>query len=557
MILDTQYIPVNTTTSTSSTTNTTSTTINDKSDVEHSNDDVVTVPKMSPPITQSIQQQHDQHDDDLDDHQRMISFEKQELKESLELRSKAAIRLLEQKSRLKVSEACQELYNYISSIEEPLATDSQSNPYRKQFNANKVVDKNQQRYIDEMMSRQVYNEIVAYGLGESRLDSVLVGIKKSCGVNDTDRLNYGTLFQDIAVNVLRLISSYMTSDHAHNIQHVQGQQHGNQHGQSQQDILQQKESISSIMTNISSSSTNGSSTQETVPQRLCDARTMEIISKLLKTKIDAYNSRPLLAHQLAELRSVWSNTSIQSCFKLNKARLPKSYQIAIDKYSVMDRVFGIEPRKLDDSEILQLIDYPLSKIPEYLISNDIRITDVSDIIVEKMDQHWMKVFCDVKVFIWCCSLATFDETVVTPVFIPASAATPTQHRRVLHRSVSGYFFNHHESDYKPSKVNSLSQSIQVFRTLSKHTSSPAIIFFTEKERFAEKLRNGANFKQHFSDYNGGNKDIAAIVDFVKKQFNPPQDSYQATFHLSNFDGKDDCKVITTVLLNIATQNVVD
>ncbi|EFA78636.1 G-protein alpha subunit family protein [Heterostelium album PN500] len=503
------------------------------------------------------------------DEETLVADEKQlqllQLRETLIARADAARILSDQRSRLSVSNACKD-------IDDPLTSESasQGNPYKKTSGSSKSSDRFS-KAMEEIVSRSS-NDMVAYGLGESRLDSVLNNIKIYSGVNDYDRMNYNNHMIDMAIQILRLLVSYIFQHYEPKQRYLPPEKRSNPKkptfslnnnssgGGSSNSILINNQSIC----NDSKDSINLNTVLKgTKISDQFNSKKQEILAKLIRIKNDPYGQRPIPPLLLAELKVLWTDPVIQELYKAYRPNFIKSYQILIDKYSVMDRVFGSDLKLLDDNEILQLVEYPINQIPEYIISGDIRITDVSSINVRKMDRRWMKTFSDVKAFIWCCSLATFDEIAVNPIFVrtksttSVASITPQKSSKRFSNSMSSMSFTYYNNEQPTPMVNSLHQSIQIFRTLSQHTHTPSIIFFTEKERFTEKIQSGAKFKSHFPDYTGQDKDINQIMEFIKKQFNPPNDSYSAIFHTSSFDGKEDSKVITTVLLNIATKDTVD
>ncbi|EGG25076.1 G-protein alpha subunit family protein [Cavenderia fasciculata] len=511
------------------------------------------------------------------------------LKEELKKRSIIANQLRKERMRVSISTACREIIEYMEIIDDPFVNDYHNNPFKK---ASKVtVDKHAKHNVDGVLALRNYNEMIALGMSNCKLDLVLRGIKTHSGVNDIDRHWYNNYMVDCAVSVLRLLAKQVVDQ----MIIKQNQQHVPPHLQSQQ--LPHPTPPLQLQSGV-----------------LSESRRNEIIAKLSKIKDDAYTVRPLPQQSLLDLRLFWNDPSVQSIYSNPsfKHSLPIYLQHAIENYSILERVFignlqnnnnnhnsnnnnssnnlnnsnnNMEIKRFEDSDILDQIIYSRNTIPEYYVMNEIRITDISSMLTShpsSLTEKWIKDFSDAKAFIWCCSLASFNTTSsdFPPFLNPVEITNPSS---VLNRkklltlkpALSNISLNSDVTSpilspiISPRKelmsspslnsppVNSLIKSIQLFKLLSSQSNVPAIIVLTEREGFNEKIKNAIDFKTLFPDYKGTNKDNHAMIEFIKQQFNPPNAAKSVTFHISNFDGKEDIKIISNVLFTIQTQDVVD
>ncbi|KAF2069202.1 hypothetical protein CYY_009476 [Polysphondylium violaceum] len=463
----------------------------------------------------------------------------QKLKEALEYRSEMYSKLTKERlTRAPISQIVASLKEFCFSHEEPLLTDSSQNPWKKGATISSSSSTNILNGIGRSnTSTKVYNEIqadlsavLALGLENSKLDVILRNMKLNNHMREEERTYYQNMMLDWAITVLRIILKY-------NIIHA-----------------------------IPLANKNNSN---------------EIAHRIIKVKDDQYNKRPLLPTVLIELKSFWTDPSIQSTFNTHKEKLlPKPLKFAIAKYNICERVFGENPKRLDDAEIFSLIHQPLdSNIPTYVFQ-DIKITNASALKTEHIDK-WVDDFSDVKAFIWIASLASFDTILTDKKFIKSIRLTPKKGNQAplkssrsvgtITPSSSSLGLNSSTIMLQPTvenqsilvetpceilSNNSLQRSIELFKYISKRIKRPAILFLSEKELFMEKVKK-SDFKSYFPDYKGGVKDVTSIYEFIKHLFNPPNGPTHITVHQSNLDPKEDLKIITATIYAIVAQESID
>ncbi|KAN0028686.1 hypothetical protein ACTFIV_010535 [Dictyostelium citrinum] len=507
-----------------------------------------------------------------------------ELKQALMQRTRTAIELTQIKlSRSPISRICKDLYEYCYSVDEPFGSE-QTNPWKKSAPTSLL----QQSTTQRTNSSKTYSEyktelssVIAFGLPGSKCDELLKNLKQSEKITDVERVYYQNYFIDLAISTLRIIIKY-------NI-------------------------INAIPFQNKSNS-------------------IENAHRILKVKDDTFNKRPLAAAAFNELKSFWNDPSIVSTYCHHREQLLPLYLIqSINQFNVCNRVFGERPKRLDETEILQLIHQPLeNSLPEYALS-DLRILNISSLKVENIE-NWIHDFTDTKSFVWVCSLASFDSieeiikkqthNIKSTRILPRTKSLSTikgkgggsninltssnsngsisspglngngssnnlnnnnnnnnnvslggsggsgflNNSNQLINSSSNTSLSSYNDDSNVSvdvftetlSNNNLVRSVELFRYFTRFIKRPAILFFTDRDLFVEKIKKGADFKQYFPEYKGGPRDVIAIFEYIKQLFVPLNGiNTHTTVHTSTLNAVEDLKVISATIFAIVAQESID
>ncbi|KAK5584216.1 hypothetical protein RB653_005824 [Dictyostelium firmibasis] len=503
-----------------------------------------------------------------------------ELKQALMQRTRTAIELTQIKlSRSPISRICKDLYEYCYSVDEPFGSE-QTNPWKKSAPTSLLQQSTTQRTNNSKTYSEFKTElssVIAFGLPGSKCDELLKNLKQSEKITDVERIYYQNYFTDLAISTLRIIIKYNiinaipfqnksnSIENAHRILKVK-------------DDTFNKRPLAIPTFNELKSFWNDPSVVSTY----CHHRE-QLLPLYLIQSINQFN--------------VCNRVFGERPKRLDEAEIlqliHQPLENSLPEYALSDlRILNISSLKVENIENW-IHDFTDTKSFVWVCS--LASFDSIEEVIKKQT-HNIK---STRILPRTKSLSTIkgkggstSNINLTTSNSNGSISSPglngngnnnnnNNNNVSLGGSGGSGFLNNSSqlinsnsntslSSYnEDSNVsvdvftetlsnNNLVRSVELFRYFTRFIKRPAILFFTDRDLFVEKIKKGADFKQYFPDYKGTPRDVIAIFEYIKQLFVPLNGiNTHTTVHTSTLNAFEDLKVISATIFAIVAQESID
>ncbi|KAM9968522.1 hypothetical protein ACTFIW_002963 [Dictyostelium discoideum] len=515
-----------------------------------------------------------------------------ELKQALMQRTRTSIELTQIKlSRSPISRICKDLYEYCYSVDEPFGSE-QTNPWKKSAPTSLLQQSTQRTNNSKTYSeyKTELSSVIAFGLPGSKCDELLKNLKQSEKITDVERVYYQNYFIDLAISTLRIIIKYNiinaipfqnksnSIENAHRILKVK-------------DDTFNKRPLAAAAFNELKSFWNDPSIVSTYCHHREQLLPLYLIQSINQFNVcnRVFGERP---------KRLDENEILQLIHQPLENSLPE--------YALSDlRILNISPLKVENIENW-IHDFTDTKSFVWVCS--LASFDSIEEIIKKQT-HNIK---STRILPRTKSLSTIKSKGGSNVNLTSSNSNGSisspglngngssnnlnsnnnsnnnfnnnnnnNNNVSLGGSGGGGFLNNSNqlissnsntslSSYNDdSNVsvdvftetlsnNNLVRSVELFRYFTRFIKRPAILFFTDRDLFVEKIKKGADFKQYFPEYKGGQRDVIAIFEYIKQLFVPLNGiNTHTTVHTSTLNAAEDLKVISATIFAIVAQESID